>query len=184
MSVRDVGKVGWSLVAATGVLAIVVFLGAVTGTLFRPPWDLVGAGLGLALPAVLLATVWYLFDVAWAREMRAERASETREVEAMGTAEGLLRALDHATGLLDRLTRYTGRFFVLVLTLLIALPLLFSFELVSIGVGGFLGITAGGFETVIWILYFYSYYKVKHENDLWKERIAWLRKREESLLER
>lgn len=184
MSVRDVGKVGWSLVAATVVLAIVFFLGAVTGILFRPPWDLVAAGLGLALPAVLLATVWYLFDVAWAREIRAEKAGETQEIEAMGTAEALLRALDHATGLLDRLTKYTGRFFVLVLTLLLVLPLLFSFELVSIGSGGFLGIATTGFETVIWILYFYSYYRVKHENDLWKERIAWLRKREESLIPR
>lgn len=183
MSLRDVGFRGWALVTATvGTLAIYTIL-ALAGLLFQPPWDLLGVAFGFALPTLALFTIWYLAEVVWLREMRKAREEETQEVQKMGTAEALLRLMDHADRLLDRLTRYTGWFFFLVLLALFLVPFFFSLGLLVWAQGSWLFWVFAGGELAFWAAYFYFYYKIKHENDLWKEWLKRLRERERVLLE-
>lgn len=183
MSLRDVGIRGWALVTATvGTLAL--YLGLVlAGLLFQPPWDLFAVALGFALPILALFTIWYLLEVVWPREIRKAREEETEEVEKMGAAEALLRLMDHADRLLDRLTRYTGWFFFLVLIALVLVPFFFSLGLFAWAQGGWLFWAFSGGELAFWAAYFYFYYKIKNENALWKERLRRLRERERVLLE-
>ena len=185
MTLRDVGRIGWLLVAATAGVAVALLVGAMTKVLFTPPWDILLASFSIALPLLALFTVWYLYDVAWPREIRRRRREAAPEVPEMATAEALLRLMDYSGGLLDRLTRYTGWFFFLILLAIFIVPSLFSLGLQGWLVGGLLpSLLLGGMNMVFWIAYFYFYYKIKHENDIWKERIARLRERERALLER
>jgi len=185
MTLRDVGRIGWLLVAATAGVAVALLVGAMTKVLFTPPWDILLASFSIALPLLALFTVWYLYDIAWAREIRRRRREAAPEVPEMATAEALLRLMDYSGGLLDRLTRYTGWFFFLILLAIFIVPSLFSLGLQGWLVGGLLpSLLLGGMNMVFWIAYFYFYYKIKHENDIWKERIARLRERERALLER
>jgi len=185
MSLRDVGKTGLTLVSVLAILAAVLLMGAWSGVLFQPTWILLFAGLAVGLPILALFTVWYLYEVAFGREIRRRRAKETREVAAMGTAEALLRLMDHADALLDRLTKYTGWFFFLMLLAIFIGPVVVNLLLLGLSAFGgpsvLFNIVVGGINLAFWAAYFYYYYKIKHENDLWKERIAQLRQREKSL---
>lgn len=185
MSVRGIGMRGWLLVAATTIALGVYLAMALAGLLFQPPWDSVAVGLGLALPILTLFTAWYFFDVVWRREIRRRRRAESAEIPGMATAEALLRLMDYADRILDRLTRYTGWFFFLVLLALFFVPFFYSLGFFAFGAGNVtFTLFVGGGNLAFWVAYFYYYYKIKHESDLWKERIAWLREREQSLLER
>lgn len=186
MSVRDAGKRGWALVAATTIAALALLLGAWSGLFFQPPWNLLFAGLALGVPILTLFTVWYLYEVTWSRELRKRQAQETREIATMGTAEALLRLTDYADQLLDRLTKYTGWFFFLALLAIFVVPVAFNFVLLGISESGglLLSLIAAALNLAFWAAYFYYYYTIKHQNDLWKERIARLRERERSLAER
>ena len=185
MSLRDVGKTGLTLVSVLAILAAVLLMGAWSGVLFQPTWILLFAGLAVGLPILALFTVWFLYEVAFGSEIRRRRARETREVAAMGTAEALLRLMDHADALLERLTKYTGWFFFLMLLAIFIGPVVVNFLLLGLsalgGPSALLSIVVGGINLAFWAAYFYYYYKIKHENDLWKERIAQLRQREKSL---
>ncbi len=185
MALRDVGVRGWALVAATIVTASIFLIGAATRAFSQPPWDIAFGSLSIGLPILTLFTVWYLYDVAWAREIR-RRAEVTPDVPAMATTEALVRLMDYAGGLLDRLTRYTGWFFFMILLAIFLVPSLFILVLQGWLVAGSIlpSLFIAGVNTAFWIAYFYFYYKIKHENDIWKERIQWLREREKTLLER
>jgi len=183
MSLRDVGFRGWALVTVTvGVLtAFLVFV--LTGLLFQPPWDLLGVAFGLGAPILTLFTIWYFFDVVWRREIRSAQEAATREVKVIGTAEALLRLMDYADNVLDRLTRYTGWFFFLVLLALFLVPALFSLGLSFWTQGAWFFWVLSGIELGFWVAYFYFYYKIKHESDVWKDRLKRLREREKAVFE-
>lgn len=184
MSLRDVGKTGWVLVSVTGIAAALLLLGAWTGVLFEPTWIPVFAGLSIGVPILTLFAVWYLYDVAWGREIRKRRTRESEEIVAMGTAEALLRLMDYANQLLDRLTRYTGWFFFLMLLVIFLAPVVVNFVLLGLLSGGLsvlFSVLLGGINLGVWTAYFFYYYRIKHESDVWKERIARLRDRERSL---
>lgn len=183
MSLRDVGLRGWLLLTSTALTVAGLVGGTVSGYLFRPLWDTMLVGLVIATPVMVLLTVWYFFDVLWGREIRRRRRVESKHISEMATAEALLRLINHADSLLGRLTSYVGWLFFLILLAMVLVPLLFIMGLWAFADGGYAGMVFGAASVVFWVLYFYYYYKVKHENDLWKERIAWLRERERSLVE-
>lgn len=179
MSLRDFDIRAWALVGATlGSLAAFALL--IVGGFHEVP---ILVGLALATPILALFTIWYLYDVAYRREVRRRYAAEATTVPQMATAEALLRILDHASSLLDRLTRYTGWFFFFIVLAIFIVSALFSIAVQALAwAGPWLGVVLGVLQLAFWAAYFYYYYKIKHENDIWKERIAWLRERERQLL--
>jgi hypothetical protein len=183
MSLRDVGFRGWALVTATVAVLMAFLLLALSGLLFQSPWDLLGVAFGFGVPILALFTIWYLLDVVWRREIVQDREPETRQVEAMGAAEALLRLMDYVDNVLDRLTRYTGWFFFFMLLALFLVPLLLSFGLPLWALASPLFWVLPGVNLGLWIAYFYYYYKIKHESDVWKGRLKRLRERARTLQE-
>ncbi|MFQ5951544.1 MAG: hypothetical protein ACE5KH_05625 [Candidatus Geothermarchaeales archaeon] len=140
--------------------------------------------LSLAAPPVVLVTVWYFFQVLYQKEIRSSFEVKSVDTREMGTVEWLLRLLDHSESLLGRLTRYTGWLFFMIILAVILIPFLFMLGTLATLQGGGIILTAVFLAGTLafWASYFLFYYRVKHENDLWKERIAALRERERTLL--
>jgi hypothetical protein len=184
MTGRGIGTFGWLLVSATAAGIVALSVLAVRGFVLDPTQSQVGVGLLMGVIGLTISTIWYLWAVAWKREIRHGEGGETREVAQMATAEALLRLVDHVDGVLDRLTKYMGWFFVLVVLSLLFVPLLFTLGFFAWLQPGWIAVLFGAGNLFLWIVYFYFYYKIKNDNDLWKERLAWLREREKALLER
>jgi hypothetical protein len=104
----------------------------------------------------------------------------------VSTTEVLLALLDKSESWLDRMTRYAGWTFFLLLMFVFLLSITIGYGITALGgaydVATWIGIVLEILTWTVLAVYWFVYYKIKGENDLWKARIRELKRREEVFL--
>lgn len=104
----------------------------------------------------------------------------------VSTTEVLLALLDKSESWLTRMTKYAGWTFFLLLILVFLLSIIVGWGIPALGGASDVATwIAVGLEFLIWTVlavYWFIYYKIKGENDLWMARIKELKRREEVFL--
>ncbi len=104
----------------------------------------------------------------------------------VSTTEVLLALLDKSESWLTRMTKYAGWTFFLLLMLVFLLSIVVVWGISALGgpsdIATWIAVVL---EFLIWTvlaIYWFIYYRIKGENDLWKARIKELKRREEVFL--